>query len=72
MAEPGRNDPCSCGSLKKYKNCCLGKPKGASGKPIKAVALDSSSLGKMSSLFGSTFKSVEKPKENTENTPPSE
>lgn len=22
---PGRNDPCSCGSGKKYKNCCLGK-----------------------------------------------
>ena len=21
----GRNDPCSCGSGKKYKNCCLGK-----------------------------------------------
>jgi protein O-GlcNAc transferase len=24
--KPGRNDPCSCGSGKKYKNCCLGKP----------------------------------------------
>ncbi len=23
--EPGRNDPCSCGSGKKYKNCCMGK-----------------------------------------------
>ncbi len=22
----GRNDPCSCGSGKKYKRCCLGKP----------------------------------------------
>jgi hypothetical protein len=22
---PGRNDPCSCGSGKKYKNCCRGK-----------------------------------------------
>lgn len=21
----GRNDPCPCGSNKKYKNCCLGK-----------------------------------------------
>ncbi|HIR74380.1 TPA: SEC-C domain-containing protein [Candidatus Ventrenecus avicola] len=20
--KPGRNDPCSCGSGKKYKNCC--------------------------------------------------
>lgn len=23
----GRNDPCPCGSRKKYKRCCLGKPK---------------------------------------------
>ncbi len=21
----GRNDPCPCGNLSKYKNCCLGK-----------------------------------------------
>jgi hypothetical protein len=25
----GRNDPCSCGSGKKYKACCLGKQKPA-------------------------------------------
>jgi SEC-C motif-containing protein len=23
--KPGRNDPCPCGSGKKYKHCCLGK-----------------------------------------------
>jgi uncharacterized protein len=23
--KPGRNDPCSCGSGKKYKNCCFTK-----------------------------------------------
>jgi len=23
MSKPGRNDPCSCGSGKKYKHCCL-------------------------------------------------
>jgi uncharacterized protein YecA (UPF0149 family) len=23
----GRNDPCPCGSGKKYKKCCLGKDK---------------------------------------------
>jgi hypothetical protein len=22
---PGRNDPCPCGSGKKYKQCCLGR-----------------------------------------------
>jgi hypothetical protein len=25
MAKPGRNDPCSCGSGKKYKRCCESK-----------------------------------------------
>ena len=25
---PGRNDPCPCGSGKKYKHCCLGKATG--------------------------------------------
>jgi len=25
-AAPGRNDPCPCGSSKKFKNCCAGKP----------------------------------------------
>jgi predicted Zn-dependent protease len=25
MAKPGRNDPCPCGSGKKYKKCCLPK-----------------------------------------------
>ncbi|MCJ7446194.1 MAG: anaerobic sulfatase-maturation protein [Bacteroidales bacterium] len=23
---PERNDPCPCGSVKKFKNCCMGKP----------------------------------------------
>ena len=25
MANPRRNDPCPCGSAKKYKHCCLAK-----------------------------------------------
>jgi uncharacterized protein YecA (UPF0149 family) len=25
--EPGRNDPCPCGSGKKYKQCCIDKAK---------------------------------------------
>jgi uncharacterized protein YecA (UPF0149 family) len=24
-ARPGRNEPCHCGSAKKYKHCCLSK-----------------------------------------------
>lgn len=26
MAKSGRNDPCPCGSGKKYKKCCISKP----------------------------------------------
>ena len=29
MLKAGRNDPCPCGSGKKFKQCCLGKPSGA-------------------------------------------
>jgi hypothetical protein len=29
MAKVGRNDPCPCGSGKKFKKCCLGKETGA-------------------------------------------
>jgi hypothetical protein len=29
MATPGRNEPCSCGSGKKYKHCCLSKDEAA-------------------------------------------
>lgn len=32
MSKVGRNDPCPCGSGKKYKACCLTKSVG--GKPL--------------------------------------
>lgn len=25
IPQAGRNDPCPCGSLRKFKHCCLGK-----------------------------------------------
>jgi tetratricopeptide (TPR) repeat protein len=34
MATPGRNDPCPCGSGKKYKKCCLPKQEAEQGKVI--------------------------------------
>ena len=37
MAKIGRNDPCPCGSGKKYKKCCLGK---AAVKPGAALGFD--------------------------------
>lgn len=32
----GRNDPCPCGSGKKYKNCCLSKDRAAHAQNLKA------------------------------------
>lgn len=34
MTPPGRNDPCHCGSGRKYKKCCLQKDIEAEGRPI--------------------------------------
>ena len=37
--KPGRNDPCPCGSGKKYKHCCLnaGAADGSSVQPVDLV-----------------------------------
>lgn len=35
--EPGRNDPCSCGSGRKYKKCCWGRGSARSRNPIRHV-----------------------------------
>ncbi|MBI5193059.1 MAG: SEC-C domain-containing protein [Nitrospirae bacterium] len=32
MNKPGRNEPCPCGSGKKYKRCCLSKSYIPAGK----------------------------------------
>ena len=38
-ARPGRNEPCRCGSGRKYKHCCLGKDEAtASAARVKAAA----------------------------------
>ena len=31
MKKPGRNEPCPCGSGKKYKKCCIHTPKPSAG-----------------------------------------
>jgi len=38
MAKPGRNDPCRCGSGKKYKRCCLAKDEEAERTRAAAAA----------------------------------
>ena len=37
-AQPGRNDPCPCGSGNKYKKCCLEKDDAARTAAAKATA----------------------------------
>lgn len=59
MEKAGRNDPCPCGSQKKYKKCC-GVPK---KKGLQSVSVLSSS-SKLASLFQSSVKAEEK-KENS-------
>jgi tetratricopeptide (TPR) repeat protein len=39
MAKAGRNDPCPCGSGKKYKYCCLKKDEAAEHEALAAAAL---------------------------------
>jgi tetratricopeptide (TPR) repeat protein len=54
MKEPGRNDPCSCGSGKKYKKCCLGRSRdrGSAARPgtFEEVAADLARLDETSNL----------------------
>jgi tetratricopeptide (TPR) repeat protein len=38
MAKTGRNDPCHCGSGKKYKRCCEGADQAASSAKLQADA----------------------------------
>lgn len=40
MRKPGRNEPCPCGSGKKYKKCCLHTPKPSVGGTFIYTDLD--------------------------------
>ena len=41
---PSRNDPCPCGSGKKYKKCCLAKEKVSRGPAPPPISSDSASV----------------------------
>jgi len=45
MAKPGRNEPCPCGSGKKYKRCCLEKDEAAERTFAVAAPSPSGKLG---------------------------
>lgn len=68
MNKTGRNDPCPCGSGKKFKKCCESK------KATKALSSERISLqqtptsaGKISSLFQRT-RNVIPPENNSDNS----
>jgi hypothetical protein len=56
--KPGRNDPCPCGSGKKYKQCCLkNEPKSGIHRKFKAVWVNkpSQEVNLMERAFGSAI-----------------
>ena len=75
MEKVGRNDPCPCGSGKKYKQCCLLK-KGGSGikRKLSATWLNATSkpqVNLMERAFGNSISTSEtfKPLPPAEQTP---
>jgi hypothetical protein len=59
MKKVGRNDPCPCGSGKKYKHCCLGRtaPPDEGGKAKQVMeeireAVDSQRFGSLEEVQG--------------------
>lgn len=53
MKKVGRNDPCPCGSGKKFKKCCESK---MIGKRFMASKIDTSSMMQKSAGLSSIFK----------------
>ncbi|MCH9630865.1 MAG: hypothetical protein S4CHLAM37_08730 [Chlamydiia bacterium] len=62
MQNIGRNDPCPCGSKKKFKKCCGGVPKQPKIQSASILTSGSNSTSKLQSLFQSNVK-VEENKE---------
>lgn len=55
-----RNDPCPCGSGKKYKNCCIGKPI-SKPLPFKAKLISQpKEVDLMSRTFGTMIADAER------------
>lgn len=56
----GRNDPCPCGSGKKFKNCCIEKPV-KKPLPFKATLLSQpKQIDLMTRTFGQYIEHAEK------------
>ncbi|KAF3363220.1 hypothetical protein PHSC3_000236 [Chlamydiales bacterium STE3] len=56
----GRNDPCPCGSGKKFKQCCYGKPAAKKPLPFKATVLSQpKQIDLMARTFGQYIEAAE-------------
>jgi hypothetical protein len=57
MKEVGRNDPCPCGSGKKYKKCCAQKSpmERRTFKPLKASEIQSK-IGRIAGALSKTLQ----------------
>jgi len=64
--KPGRNDPCPCGSGKKYKSCCWNKELPKTRKPIKATLI-SGSPQVMNRVYGSAISAQKASQESAKN-----
>jgi hypothetical protein len=56
MQKTGRNDPCVCGSGKKFKKCCERK---MIGKRFMATKIDNQNLSTISSFFKKNVTQVQ-------------
>lgn len=64
MDKVGRNDPCPCGSGKKYKQCCMSKDKPGQPRKFKAKIIQSGTgidepKDLMERVFGDVIKEGE-------------
>ncbi len=65
----GRNDPCPCGSGKKYKQCCIKHPTATGAKKFKAKLLSQAPLKQAPDLMERTFGAAISSSTSTEKPP---
>ena len=60
MTKTGRNDPCPCGSGKKYKHCCLKKDEAAEHEALAAISQATQERGGSRPRFVDLVKIVDR------------
>jgi SEC-C motif-containing protein len=62
IARPGRNEPCHCGLVRKYKHCCLEKDNAEASAARKAAAAVEQSSAVSETPDAATVTTVASPK----------